>query len=292
MLAELDLRPGLRVLEIGAGSGYHAALMAEMVGRSELITTLDIDETLITETVDRLERLGYGAMTVRCVDGALGAPDQAPFDRIVATVGCSDLSSAWIEQLAPGGRMLVPLEHGHLHPRVLVEKGDEVAGRFTGYSGFIPMEGAQRGKWIWAEPPEPSRRKSTTVELPGKVRAAVTPGNSRRPNLTRGLWNFATYLALRDRRAAGTALVIGSSFAMVHDGQVVFGGADGQALMARLLEIAADWLGLGTPGLSRYTMTFSPLSLPSPGRIEDSRSGPWHIERVDHRQTVVLSPAG
>jgi protein-L-isoaspartate(D-aspartate) O-methyltransferase len=91
MLAELHLRPGLRVLEIGTGSGYHAVLMATLVGDPELVTTLDIDPSLITDTSRRMEHLGFGAMTIRCVDGALGASDRAPFDRIAATVGCADL---------------------------------------------------------------------------------------------------------------------------------------------------------------------------------------------------------
>jgi protein-L-isoaspartate O-methyltransferase len=117
MAAELDLRPGAHVLELGAGSGYHAAVMAALVGDPGLVTTVDIDPTVISETVDRFERLGLSAIDVRCGDGDLGAADRAPFDRIVATVGCGDLSPAWVEQLAPGGAILVPLEHGHLHPR-------------------------------------------------------------------------------------------------------------------------------------------------------------------------------
>lgn len=103
MLTEMALRHGLRVLEVGTGSGYNAALIAELVGDPSLVTTVEIDPTLVAEAVPRLERLGYGAIHVIGGDGTEGVAERAPFDRVVATVGCLDIAPAWIGQLAEGG---------------------------------------------------------------------------------------------------------------------------------------------------------------------------------------------
>ena len=101
MLEALDLEPGMRVLEIGAGTGYNAALMAEVVGDPRLVTTIDIDPDVVAQTRGLLARAGYGAVEVICGDGALGHAASAPFDRVVATVGCSDISWDWVEQMQP-----------------------------------------------------------------------------------------------------------------------------------------------------------------------------------------------
>ena len=101
MLEALDLRPGMRVLEIGAGTGYNAALMAEVVGDPRLVTTIDIDPDVVAQTRGLLARAGYGAVEVICGDGARGHAASAPFDRVVATVGCSDISWDWVEQIQP-----------------------------------------------------------------------------------------------------------------------------------------------------------------------------------------------
>jgi len=288
MLAELDLRPGLRVLEIGTGSGYHAALMAALVGDPADVTSLDIDQTLIPDTVRRLERLGYGRMTVRCADGALGAADRAPFDRIVATVGCTDLSPPWVEQLVADGQMLVPLEHGHVHPRVQVRVDDGVTGRFTGHSGFVRIQGLQRGAKLWPRP-EPCPEPSTAEPLPAALLTALSPPDPAHPQRRPGIWNFATYLALRDRRATGLALAMDGSVAMLRDKELAFGGSDGPALKDRFLAIVADWLDLGAPGLNSYTMNFSPLSTSEQDTLADSPTGPWHVDRLYHRQTIVMT---
>src|SRR5439155_24991906 len=92
MLQLLDVRPGLRVLEIGAGTGYNAALLAELTGDPSLVTTIDIQPDVVEQTRRSLVRAGYGGVRVLCRDGFAGAPEAAPFDRIVATVGCPDLS--------------------------------------------------------------------------------------------------------------------------------------------------------------------------------------------------------
>ena len=289
MLAELELKRGRHVLEIGTGSGYHAALMAVLVGDPAHVTSVDIDETLIPATVRRLERLGYGTMTVRCADGALGAADRAPFDRIVATVGCTDLSPAWIEQLARDGQMLVPLEHGQLHPRVQVRVDEAVKGRFSGHSGFVRIRGQQSAASLWPEPeltPEPTRAEP----LPGALRSALAPPDPAHRQRTPGVWNFAIYLALRDRSAAGLALTADGSVAMLRESELASGGPDGPVLRNRLLAILSDWLDLGAPGLERYTTEFSPYSTALARPLVEGPTGPWQIERLHYRQEIVMTP--
>jgi protein-L-isoaspartate(D-aspartate) O-methyltransferase len=141
MLRELHLVPGMRVLEIGAGRGYNAALLAEL-GCD--VTTIDIDATLIEPTRLRLAALGYERVAVRHGDGDAGVPDCAPFDRIVATVGCNDLAPAWFEQLAPAGFMVVPVRHGESHP--VVKATPDHRSRFLGHSGFVAVLGVQQAE--------------------------------------------------------------------------------------------------------------------------------------------------
>jgi protein-L-isoaspartate(D-aspartate) O-methyltransferase len=249
MLAELDLAPGLRVLEIGAGSGWHAALMAALVGDPSLVTTVDIDADLVAATRARLAARDLGAIEVVCADGAGGHPPGAPFDRIVATVGCTDLAPAWTAQLAPGGRLLVPLVHGGIHPRVLLAPGDGdgvVEGRFTGPSGFVGIQGAQAhgSPWPAPGPPPPPGDLPAPLPLPADLADALDPGGEEpapRP------FALGLYLALRDRRAAPWATLVrdGAAAAVDPSGLLVIGEADD--LVADLLTLAGDWVAAG-PG--------------------------------------------
>ncbi len=95
MLYQLGLAPGLRVLEIGAGTGYNAALLASLVGPSGQVVTLDLDADIVTEAQSHLAAAGYPQVTVVMGDGANGYAASAPYDRIIVTAGAWDVFPAW-----------------------------------------------------------------------------------------------------------------------------------------------------------------------------------------------------
>ncbi|MFJ8561625.1 methyltransferase, FxLD system [Streptomyces microflavus] len=108
MLDQLDCREGERVLELGAGTGYNAGLLAHLVGESGHVTTLDVDDDLVEGARAQLSAAGITNVETVTRDGALGYEEGAPYDRIIATVGAHGVPHAWLQQLAPGGRLLVP----------------------------------------------------------------------------------------------------------------------------------------------------------------------------------------
>lgn len=111
MLEQLGLGPGQKVLEIGSGSGYSAALMAHMLGEEGKVFTVEIDKELAEKARKHLASSGFGnRVQVICADGGYGHPETAPYDRVIVTAGSWDLAPAWREQLRPGGRLVLPLE--------------------------------------------------------------------------------------------------------------------------------------------------------------------------------------
>ena len=147
MLELLDLAPGTRVLEIGTGSGYNAALLAELVGDPSLVTSLDIDRSLIVDPAAHLDASGHDGVKLICRDAYEGAAEWAPFDRIVAPWGVRTWprpgSTSW-----PGtDSRSIPLEHGGVHPLMKVAPTDEgAAGRVVGRSGFVTIQGRRAGR--------------------------------------------------------------------------------------------------------------------------------------------------
>ena len=101
----LDIEPGAKVLEIGTGFGYHAAILA---GLAKAVFTVEIHEELAREARARLEALDYHNIEFKIGDGAQGWPEHAPFDRILVAAAPGLLPAALIQQLRPGGRMVVP----------------------------------------------------------------------------------------------------------------------------------------------------------------------------------------
>jgi protein-L-isoaspartate(D-aspartate) O-methyltransferase len=143
MLEQLAVEPGQRVLEIGAGTGYNAALLAELVGPAGQVVSIEIDEELVAGAREHLARAGYSRVQVVLGDGALGYAPLAPYDRLILTTAARDIAPAWWEQLrAPGGRLVLPLAIAGPQRCVAFEHlGDHLASRDVLNCSFIPLRG-------------------------------------------------------------------------------------------------------------------------------------------------------
>ena len=143
MAEKLELSPGHRVLEVGAGSGYHAAVAAELVSPGGHVYTVERVKSLARFAEDNLSRAGYSdTVTVIFADGSLGLPEKAPFDRIFVACGAPDIPSPLVDQLSDGGKMLVPVGGRMYQDLVKVEKkGDRVVSENCGGCVFVPLVG-------------------------------------------------------------------------------------------------------------------------------------------------------
>jgi len=136
MTEALGAGPEARVLEIGTGSGYQAAILAELV---EEVYTVEVREPLARRAEELLRRLGYENVHVKCADGSKGWPEAAPFDGIVVTAASERVPEALLEQLAAGARLVIPLgrEFQRLHVFVKGERGVEEEMHFA--VRFVPF---------------------------------------------------------------------------------------------------------------------------------------------------------
>ena len=139
MTRRLALTPASRVLEIGTGSGYQTAILAEL---AHSVFTIERIETLAREAQALLGQLGYRNIQFRLGDGALGWPEEAPFDAIIVTAAAISVPAAFPVQLKTGGRLVIPIGPSHGDQElVLVEKSAEGELRETDLLGvrFVPL---------------------------------------------------------------------------------------------------------------------------------------------------------
>ncbi len=145
MLELLEPAPGHRVLEVGAGTGYNAALLANIVGPYGHVATIDVDPE-IAARAQRGLRDADAPVEVAVGDGRLGLAAGAPYDRIIVTASAEAIPAAWFAQLADGGRLVVPLRLDadaiHLIP-AFVRRGDSLRASECTWGGFMPLHGGQ-----------------------------------------------------------------------------------------------------------------------------------------------------
>jgi protein-L-isoaspartate(D-aspartate) O-methyltransferase len=225
MLERLDLSEGQRVLEIGAGTGYNAALLSRIVGPRGRVVSIELDRELARRARIALAGAGH-RLRVVCRDGRLGFADAAPYDRIIVTASVHELQRAWWEQLAPGGLLEVPLRltsNGAQAIPTLRKEGRELRSISVLTGGFMPLRLPGGGF-----PDEPPRllvselREGTSRPLLWLSGAALSrlSGQARRQLVALALseprvrrvrvpaakrWSLALYLSLETPRTGAVA---------------------------------------------------------------------------------------
>jgi len=301
MLELLDITPGMRILEIGTGTGYNAALLATLGGEHSRVVTIEYQQAVAERASQFLQEDGYENVRVVHGDGFQPVTTEMPFDRIIATVGCSDISPHWLEQLAPDGMMLIPIQHGFSHPLVRLTRDPVDArcanGRIVGRSSFMKIQGSLDWDSPWHSGPI-----SGFQEEPAWCRAfpegMAVPETGEHPSSTENHHSFWLFLSLCTRKLwydnEGYGLVDPASESIV---KFTKQGIEGRSakqdtpaleqLYEQLLSLHQEWKVLGSPAPSDYTLTFSPNGRPLATSVDPTRE--WHIERIHYLETIRLT---
>lgn len=164
MLRRLDVTPGMRVLEIGTGTGYNAALLSHLLGDEE-VTTVEVDPALAERARERLLCAGFGPLVITG-DGTQGWPARAPFDRVISTAAVKRVPYHWIAQTRPGGKILTPWGnafHNGVLATLRVGPDGTAHGRFDGKVGFMWVRGQRTPGQVVEAYARPEDQKSTVT---------------------------------------------------------------------------------------------------------------------------------
>jgi protein-L-isoaspartate(D-aspartate) O-methyltransferase len=266
MLMALDVRPGLRVLEIGAGTGYNAALLAALGSR---VTSVDVQADVADRARAALARAGVDGVRVLLGDGYAGAPGER-FDRVIVTVGVAGLSPQWLAQLDGAGPIVIPVEHAGTHPVLVVtgEPGGPVTASVLCASGFMSAAGPLSAAHAGSHPaPAAARTLADFTPAAGpRWRSALTAAAYRDLWYAAGVWSRrATHaavpgweqslLALLDPSRAGGAVVL-------PDGTVLAAGTEGGYWADEAIQIIDRWESIDRPPMQAWRIGLSPSGDP------------------------------
>ncbi|MGY9066912.1 methyltransferase domain-containing protein [Streptomyces sp. CAS3] len=255
MLDSLKLRSGDRVLELGTGLGWNAALLAERAGPGRVVS-VEVDAQLAADAQTRLHAAG-SSVEAHIGDGAAGWPASAPYDRLIATYAVESVPWAWVEQIRPGGRIVTPWGRlGHVALTV-ADDGRSASGWVQGLATFMPARGTDQGL-EWSQIPRGGQDESKSP-FPCPV-----------GELADGSLLFALRVLAPDIRV--TVSPNDDATVRLHDGRASWavitadhGGRPGAAVQGgpRLLadEVAHGWerwVSAGRPSLYDFGMTRTP----------------------------------
>ena len=141
MCESLDLKKGQKILEVGAGSGYHAAIISKIVGKNGHVYSIERHKKLVNNAKENLKKANIKNVTVETGDGSMGLPKHAPYDRIYVTCAAPDIPPPLKEQLKEGGKLMVPVGDTICELVLLEKKGKKFTIKNLGGCAFVPLVG-------------------------------------------------------------------------------------------------------------------------------------------------------
>jgi protein-L-isoaspartate(D-aspartate) O-methyltransferase len=297
MLELLQLGPGMRVLEVGAGTGYNAALMADLVGPSGSVVTIDIARHVAAAARESLRRVRCTEVTVMTGDGTFGYAEAAPYDRMIVTCQQQDVSPWWAQQLVAGGILVIPLTvRGRLGlVAALAKPGDSLiqigatCGAFMSARGHLapePAGGPASMVVMLAESGSPRVQTTGLGDADVKTALELLAGDLKRHPVRHAQpdWGLGLFLALTDpavqltydardhgpgvspvEYGIGLYEPAGPELAILASGGIYWAGERGP-LVDRLISHLGEWTARGRPDASQFEVTLARTSRPATGQ--------------------------
>ncbi|MEV0898616.1 methyltransferase domain-containing protein [Actinoplanes sp. NPDC049802] len=259
MIGALDPRPGMRILEIGAGTGYNAALLAAL---GATVTTVDVQPDVAARARSALARAGVSGVRVETADGytAAFAGDPERYDRIIVTVGVAGVSPHWLDRLEPGGRIIVPVEHGGTHP--VLDVREQGAATVVCPAGFMSASGPLTARRRHSHPEPVLGMEGLTGSRPSCWRPPLEALAYRDLWYAAGAWHHRVTQAARPDRQQSCLAVLdesGESGAVVlADGAILASGAERDRYAAIGAALADRWDALERPPMSAWDVELAP----------------------------------
>ncbi len=314
MLEQLALEPGMHVLEIGAGTGYNAALLRTLVGPTGRVTAVDIDTDITDAARAHLASVGLTDIDIITGDGAAGYAPNALYDRIILTVNAGDIAPAWFAQLKPGGVLVLPLSIGPAQFSIAFAKeDDELRSRSLHHCGFMPLRGsmgdaATGTRAIAVAPGLRLTMNNASAHNAGRIAALLaTPPIPHIASRARHDWFSALAFAVADTTQPRIFAFISSNdvrYGFVGHGYGVFNMVSGGGTVIRLSDtrdgaaemttlnygdtqtamwldsVFADWAAHGARRVQEYSITAVPADAPVPATYGEFIVGIPHWQLV------------
>ena len=256
MIEALDLSPGARVLEVGAGTGYNAALMTTAGAR---VTTVDIQPDVVTRAGLGLSAAGVSDVDLQLGDGYEGWAAGAPYDRVIVTVGVAGASPLWLDQLAPGGFVLAPIRHAGHHPvlRVARTAGGTVHAAGVCPAGFMSAAGPLSAVYPGAHPLGGGPLPATTVSHPARFDPPLDVFRYHDMWFALGAWDArTTYVQPPDSMDSGGCALLDETVVggatIWPDGTVRGSGPNAETYAERASALIDRWLASGRPAVPAW----------------------------------------
>ncbi len=288
MLANLQIEPGMKILEIGAGTGWNAALMGHLVGPTGHVYSVDIQADLVQRARGHLRRLGCQNVTVIHADGGKGYQRHAPYDRIITTVACPDIFPCWMTQLRHGGILLITLQdipgqYSCLLTR-LRKQADHLRGEIIGLPYFMLLQGEYGTSPVSAKQMDKRLQDLKAGRKPRRKTMLWHCWARQGPWRTQDLFFFA-YLEGLSIERIGRHYVMRygeeNGFCIPTKDQLEIYGSE--TCYRTLMEIIRKWLDFWAPRRDTYQMEVWPKEV----RKRPPKRG-WLVQR-EHSQVIFRS---